>query len=427
MNCDIRKGTFQGWEAVFLENEFVQLVAVPVIGGRIMAYDLGPYSLFFVDPEHAGKLYSAEENQGDGSLAAWKNYGGDKTWPAPQGWDNDEQWHGPPDPILDTGHYTIDLYASDSSHAIIRMISPPDFRTGVQITRQFTIYEGSSRVGVDLSFTNIKDEPITWSIWDVVQLQAEKQNVDGSKTFDSNCVVTAPINENSCFPNGFNIMFGKPDNPQWQIDQIMNLFNATYLWEIGKVGLDSQDGWIGFHNGTEGISFTEKFEVDPHATYPDDGATIECWTVGAGQVENLDFSGSDIYLMETEVLAPLCKIAPGETTNFKIEWGVARCIGPVLDVQAGGCSGKKLETTISNNYLQLNGQFGVFDAGQLVARFYDRQNDIIAEQTLGSVDPFTAITIDRLLPLPNNPKRIDLVVIANADKAERLLATTQVE
>ena len=50
----------------------------------------------------AGKLFSPEENQGDGSLGAWKNYGGAKTWPAPQGWDNDQQWHGPPDPVLDT-------------------------------------------------------------------------------------------------------------------------------------------------------------------------------------------------------------------------------------------------------------------------------------------------------------------------------------
>ena len=96
---------FHGWDAARIANHFVRLVAVPDIGGRIMAYDLGDHPFFFVDPELAGKLFSPEENQGDGSLAAWKNYGGDKTWPAPQGWETDAQWHGPPDPVLDTGRY----------------------------------------------------------------------------------------------------------------------------------------------------------------------------------------------------------------------------------------------------------------------------------------------------------------------------------
>ena len=68
-----------------------------------MAYDLGNYPFLWFDRNLAGKLFSAEENMGDGSIAAWKNYGGGKTWPAPQGWDRPDQWHGPPDPVLDTG------------------------------------------------------------------------------------------------------------------------------------------------------------------------------------------------------------------------------------------------------------------------------------------------------------------------------------
>ena len=83
------------------------LVAVPDIGGRVMAYDLGDYAYLYVDPDLAGRLFTPEENQGDGSLAAWKNYGGDKTWPSPQGWDTEQQWHGPPDPVLDSGRYRV--------------------------------------------------------------------------------------------------------------------------------------------------------------------------------------------------------------------------------------------------------------------------------------------------------------------------------
>jgi hypothetical protein len=32
-----------------------------------------------------------------------------KMWPAPQGWDNQQQWPGPPDPVLDGGPYTAEI------------------------------------------------------------------------------------------------------------------------------------------------------------------------------------------------------------------------------------------------------------------------------------------------------------------------------
>ncbi len=97
------RGNFRGWDAAFLANEIVRLGLVPDIGGRVMAYDLGDTPLLYVNPDLAGKLFTPEEHQGDGSLGAWKNYGGDKTWPAPQGWDTDDQWHGPPDNMLELG------------------------------------------------------------------------------------------------------------------------------------------------------------------------------------------------------------------------------------------------------------------------------------------------------------------------------------
>src|SRR5512138_2413993 len=132
-DCQVEQRNFRGWSAAYLKNDLITLVAVPDIGGRIMAYDLGPYPYLYVDRHYAGQLFTPEENQGDGSLAAWKNYGGDKTWPAPQGWVSDDQWHGPPDPILDTGRYRLDALRCDGTAATVRMISPPTSTTGVQI------------------------------------------------------------------------------------------------------------------------------------------------------------------------------------------------------------------------------------------------------------------------------------------------------
>jgi hypothetical protein len=80
--CKVYQGDFIGWNAYFWENEYVRLAVTPDIGGRIMAYDLDDFPYIYVEREWAVKLFSLEENQGDGSLAAWKNHGGAKTWPA---------------------------------------------------------------------------------------------------------------------------------------------------------------------------------------------------------------------------------------------------------------------------------------------------------------------------------------------------------
>lgn len=423
--CTIRQDTFRGWNACYLENAYVRLVAVPDIGGRIMAYDLGPYPFLFVDPNLAGKLFTSEENQGDGSLAAWKNYGGDKTWPAPQGWENDQQWHGPPDPVLDTGRYTLNKLAVEDGHAIIVMTSPPDPRTGVQITRRITLAPDSSRVKLDLTFTNITDHQIRWSIWDVVQFRAECVGDHGRLTHDPNCVVTVPVNPDSAFERGFNVMFGAEDNSQWQVDPANGLLTAPYHWEIGKIGLDSPTGWIAFNNATAGYSLVEQFTYQPSATYPDGGATVEVWTVGAGQVGNFDYDANPSYQMETEVLGPLTEIAPGETTMFSLAWGACRGTGPVLDVSGAGCLTSPFKLApLADGFCRITLSGSVFDPGDLELIWLDAQNQTVLAHSLGAVDPLTLITLDRIEQIPAQAASVALRLLANKQHlslAERAL------
>jgi len=409
--CSARREQFLGWDACVLENEFVRLVAVPDIGGRIMAFDLGAYPFFFVDPTLAGKLYTPEENQGDGSLAAWKNYGGDKTWPAPQGWDTDDQWHGPPDPILDTGRYTVDGLHADGESAHLAMTSPPDPRTGIQITRAFTIRSDSSRVTLDLSFRNHSTRPVRWGIWDVAQLRAERRNDDGTVTFEPECVVTTPVNSTSVFPRGFNVMFGADDNPQWQVDPVAGLFTAPYLWQIGKVGLDSPAGWVAFSNSAAGYAFAELFEVQPGAHYPDGGASVEVWTVGAGEVGNLNYEGSGIYLMETEVLSPLRTIEPQTSIDFRITWGACRTDGAIRACGDAGAAALPLSVAQeSHGRVRVQYRGGVFDAGMLSLVWSTAAGEPLADMPLGHVDPLTLVTLDRILLRPESAHILQLNV-----------------
>ena len=422
--CILEQANFRGWDAFYLRNGIVTLVASPDIGGRIMACDLGNYPFFFVDPDLAGKLFSAQENQGDGSLAAWKNYGGDKTWPSPQGWDNDEQWHGPPDPVLDSGRYTISEGGLIDGAATITMISPPDNRTGVQITRKITLHPGTTRIILDLSFRNIKDKPIRWSIWDVVQLNAARRLADGSLTYEPGCTITAPLNPNSKFLNGFYVMFGEQENPQWRLDRNQGLVVADYAWEIGKIGADAcasdgQNGWIAFSNTTQGYAFAERFPVYPGEEYPDSGSTVECWTVGKGKVANLDYEHSGIYLMETEVLSPLYTLQPAESRSFQIEWGVCRTAGRIVDVQPGGCASQKLSAQLVSADVRLTGSLGVFDVGQLLLNWHGADGEEISPIFLGEVNPTEVVALDKVLRAPAGATVARLSVLAEADRVVR--------
>jgi hypothetical protein len=262
----------------------------------------------------------------------------------------------------------------------IKMVSPPDAQTGLQISRSFSLMPGSSRINMLLSFRNASQRPVRWSIWDVIQLDASRpipaeeargrRSAAKGRDFDPTCVVTAPVAAPTPdAPPPFHVMFGEPDNPQWRVEE--GLFVARYQWQIGKVGIRSPGGWVAFNQGSRNATFVERFAVDPAGHYPDGGATVECWTVGAGQVGNLNYEGTGIYLMEAEVLSPLQTIEPGREVHFAVTWGLCRSTGRVLHTEDGGCSVERLHARRKGDGLHLAGRFGLFDAGTLEVEWID--------------------------------------------------------
>lgn len=428
---------FHGWNGFLLANDFVRVVAVPDIGGRIMALDLRgsgsqpDHPFIWFHPDLAGKLFSAKENQGDGSLGAWKNYGGDKTWPAPQGWGSDAEWHGPPDAVLDSGRYRVEEFGERTGNGggpELRMVSSPDARTGLQISRQVHLAPGSSRVELLIGFRNASPTPVRWSIWDVIQLNAARpvsaqeeaasHSAARGQDYDPSCVLTAPLvgsaSVSDCSPAAraaagapasaepFHVMFGSEDNTQWQARD--GIFYAHYQWQIGKVGIRAPGGWVAFNQGSQAATFVARFAVDPSGSYPDGGSTVECWTVGGGQVGNLNYEGTGIYHMEAEVLSPLHTIAPGREVRFAVNWALCRCNGPVLHSEDGGCSVERLSATRAADnpqQVELRGRFGVFDAGTLELGWIDSHGRRLASQALGvTASPLAELVLNKLVAAP---------------------------
>ena len=407
--CRIDRIDFHGWQAVKLSNGLVDLVAVPDVGGRIMAYDLGNFPYLWFDRNLAGKLFSDEENMGDGSIAAWKNYGGDKTWPAPQGWDRPDQWHGPPDPVLDTGRYTLEVVDSSDAAASIRMTSPPDPRTGVQIRRQITLHAGGGRVSLHLEMTNISDQERSWSIWDVVQVDATRRDASGQETHNDQAWLYIPTNPDSGFTRGYNVMFGEEDNPEWQREVRPNLLGAQYLYRLGKIGVDSTAGWIAFVNQESDYAFCQCFPYFPGDSYPDEGASVECWTTGHGEiVGGLDFGKLNLFHVEAEILGPLRRMAPGETQSLDLDWYVARCPGPIVNVTGAGCSHERLRADAVDAGIRLTGVFGLFHVGEVELVWLDGEDDEISAATLAPANPLDVLRVDCVRSAPPGAGAVQL-------------------
>ena len=113
---------YRGWHAIRLSNGLISLIIVPQIGGRAIQLKLGDQELFFVNPAFAGKvLTEADENPSTGQ---W-NYGGDKVWPAPEGWLSDDQWSSIPDYPLDGKPATATVITNNSVKSRFASPAPP--------------------------------------------------------------------------------------------------------------------------------------------------------------------------------------------------------------------------------------------------------------------------------------------------------------
>jgi Domain of unknown function (DUF4380) len=359
----IEQINFRGWDdAQRLSNGVVSLVVVPAIGGRIIAYDLASQPYFYLNPELAGQLFTSEQHIERGPYG-WKNYGGDKTWPAPQGWPERDKWPGPPDPVLDGGPFELIECGVRDGVAAVTMRSQPDPYTGTQITRRLSLGAATSAAHLHIEMQNISDKPVQWSVWDVAQLDCT--TADGQP--DPACTIYLPLDRHSRFATGYHLMVGPPADPTWQPDAGRGLLSASYQGAMGKVGIDRAT-WLGFTRRTSigSYAFTERFAYEEVETYPDSGVNAECWSNGPSEEQLRDGTAASfkLWYMEMEVLSPLRELAPGARQSLDIDWGVAACPGPIVGVGPLGCVNRPLTISRVGNDLVASGSFGLFYPGK---------------------------------------------------------------
>lgn len=310
--CHVGRRQTHDLDLVVVSNDQLALTFAPSVGGRLISCRFRGVEVLWHDPGLLDEdLRLSAPRSGwavpDGTMASWTNLGGSKTWPAPQGWDHAEQWHGPPDPVLDAGSYALVVEVDDAGTAVVDLTSGVDPVTGVQITRTFRLPGVGAGFEQVSTFHNRTDRPITWSVWDVTQVDADPAH--GA--------------------DGVVVVQGRDAGPVEHLFAVEG--DLAYTREAGAWTVPSQDavGKLGFPtaSGTlewyrrDGLVLTLSTERRP-GTYPDGGCPVELWLQHPlpGPVPALGGLEVTAHLVELELLSPLTTLRPGEAVDLATSW-----------------------------------------------------------------------------------------------------------
>jgi hypothetical protein len=261
-----------GWlDSIWISNGIVEVVIVPNIG-RVMQFNfIGEEGPFWENRSLDGQAP-------DPLSSSWKNFGGDKTWPAPQAdWPAITPRSWPPPQAFDS----MPVEAEIELGTVI-LTSPVDPHFGIRTIRRIQLAPEHPVMKITTTFEKVSGRARRVSVWVVAQLK----NPDR---------IYVPNLENSIYPRGFNIQSATPP-PRMRI---RNGFH-TFWRDPGsshKVGFDGETMlWVG---ETQALKlYSPRSEG---REYPDNNSSIEVYT-------NPD---PDAYI-EFETLGPLHTMNSGD-------------------------------------------------------------------------------------------------------------------
>jgi hypothetical protein len=404
--CHVRAADFEGWKAEDLFNDWIHVIIVPQLGGRVMQVQFGGHNYLFVNPRYKGKYIPPAEAA---KTNRWINYGGDKLWPLPEGRGDAEHWPGPVSDVLDDGEYSFRIIA-DGPTCAVRLEGPADSATGLQFSREITIGGSSPAISFRAEMQNATNHPIRWSIQSVTQYDtADPQD---ATRYNHDFWAFAPTNPESAFVDGYYVRAGLADDPSFTVKD--GLFTLRWLYLENEVWLDSDAGWIAIVDDASRFGMIEKFRYAKGDEYPGrasvifykNGAAIELDTSGMPQLRSSDPARAPYY-MEAELNSPMIRLEPGASYGFDTRWYPVRTGKNFSAVSAVGVIEGPLKAVREAGGLRLSGRFGVFSPGKLVAHLFDARG---AERdvALGAADPLQEVQLDRAIQAAPEVVRVTL-------------------
>jgi hypothetical protein len=191
---------YHGWRDCYLmTNGTVDAVIIPAIG-RVMHFGIaGEDGVFWEN-----RLLDGEPAVTQGS--EWKNFGGEKTWPAPQDdWKKVTGRSWPPPPAFDSVPAEVKVNGQE-----ITLIFPVEPSYGIQTVRHITMSASEMALTITTQFRKLSGGPVKVGIWTVAQLR------DPQRVF-----VLLP--ERSRFPKGFQRLMGPAPKDSESAGRLLSL------------------------------------------------------------------------------------------------------------------------------------------------------------------------------------------------------------
>ncbi len=409
--CRVDPVDYKGWKAQQVSNRWVQLIAVPQNGGRLIQVTFAGHPYLFVNPKFAGKYLPPSQSE-------WFNYGGDKLWLLPEGNEDEHHWVGNSD-VLDDGPFSF-RKLSEGERCEIELTGPADPQTGIQFSRTIRLDADSPRIHFHASMKNVSGHSVEWSMQSVSQYDTSGTNAEGASArntptgFNQDFWTFTPANRSSSYLNRYHVRFGPAENRAVEVKDD-GYFVLHYVHMAAELWLDSTDGWLAVVDGKSRYAMVERFQYEEGKSYPGKASVI-FWTNGPevrlsndGNPSLSTDSDAGPYYLEAELNSPLCRLRPGENCSFDTEWFPTRSGSEFHGVTDAGIVIRPLQAIAqSSGKVKISGSFGVLYSGRIVARLYNQHGALLGTTPIASVNPTEAVSLETEIAPSEKPARLSL-------------------
>jgi hypothetical protein len=290
----ISQAPYHQWnEALIISNGKVEAVVVPAIG-RLMQFRFAG--------DEDGPFWNNRELDGkkpDPNSTEWGNFGGDKSWPSPQGdWEKITGRGWPPPQAFDS----MPVKARIDGESII-LESEIDPHYGIKSERRITLNPAKNEMQVKTTFLKVKGSNVQTGIWIITQMKEPKK-------------VFMPLRPKSIFQSGYNKQSEKLPAGLEIKNGVLSCERAPNY--SSKIGADAErliwanESWL-----LEVSSIRE-----PSGDFPDQSSSAEIYT-----------NSDPLKYVELELLGPMKEMKMGDRIDRSQSYRLFRLNAGQLEVQ----------------------------------------------------------------------------------------------
>lgn len=407
--CRIDPIDFEGWKAEQISNEWLKLIVVPQLGGRLMQVFFAGHPFLFVNSEYKGRYFPPSAGAAQGK---WFDYGGDKIWPMPEGSGDEHHWPGPISDELDDGVYRFQVLSLDARCGL-RLDGPPDERTGLQYSREISIGGDSPEIAFHAVMKNASTRPVQWSMQSVTQYDTADLQTTGA--YNKDFWAFTPVNPQSAYLDGYHVRSGLADDPSFSVRN--DLFTLHWLYLQSEVWIDSPKGWLAVADESKHFAVVERFLFHQGADYPGKATVIfykngPAVDIDSNGVAFMRRSPDDApYYMEAELNSPIVSLEPGGSYAMDTKWYPTRIGKSVATVTDAGAISEPLTVSPTKDGVRVSASFGVFFAGKLAAHLYDRNDRELNVVPMQTVNPSQLVSLNQEIKISPFTERVSLRLI----------------